>query len=127
MYTFVGDQNAVVEGALSAAKVAFKLIDMTKHKGTHIHMLVTTSFFISSLLLLEGEHPRMGALDVCPFIPVSGVSMEECVQCSNEFGSRLAATIDVPVFLYEYSAKQEYRKTLPQIRSGEYEGLKDKV
>jgi glutamate formiminotransferase/formiminotetrahydrofolate cyclodeaminase len=67
VYTFVGTPEAVVEGALAAAKKAFELIDMTSHKG---------------------EHPRMGALDVCPFIPVSNVSVEECVEVAKKFGKR---------------------------------------
>ena len=69
----------------------------------------------------------MGALDVCPFIPVSGASMDDCVQCSKEFGSRLAKELNVPIYLYERSSEQEHRKMLQQIRAGEYEGLKEKV
>ena len=70
----------------------------------------------------------MGALDVCPFVPVSGVTMDDCVKCSNVFGSRLSEELGVPVYLYECSCiKGEYRRTLPDIRAGEYEGLKDKV
>lgn len=106
VYTFVGSPEAVVEAALNSARVARKLIDMTKHKG---------------------EHPRMGAMDVCPFIPVSNVTMEECVQCAKEFGRRLAEELDVPVYLYEYASERDYRKTLPQIRAGEYEGLAEKI
>lgn len=106
VYTFVGSPEAVVEAALNSARVARKLIDMTKHTG---------------------EHPRMGAMDVCPFIPVSNVTMEECVQCAKEFGRRLAEELDVPVYLYEYASERDYRKTLPQIRAGEYEGLAEKI
>ncbi|CAL4066962.1 unnamed protein product, partial [Meganyctiphanes norvegica] len=106
VYTFVGSPDAVVEGALNAAKAAYNLIDMTKHKG---------------------EHPRMGALDVCPFIPVRGVTVEECVQISKIFGRRLAEEVGVPVFLYGAASTQEYRKTMPQIRAGEYEGMKEKL
>ena len=69
----------------------------------------------------------MGALDVCPFIPVANASMEDCVECSKEFGQSLSETLHVPVYLYEYSSCTEHRKSLPQIRAGEYEGLKDKV
>lgn len=69
----------------------------------------------------------MGAMDVCPFIPVRGVSEEECIKCSKDFGSMLSQSLQVPVFLYEDSAVKEYRRSLAQIRSGEYEGLKDKV
>ncbi|MGB9771124.1 MAG: glutamate formimidoyltransferase [Candidatus Kapaibacteriota bacterium] len=106
VYTFVGEPKAVVEGALNAAKVARKLIDMRKHKG---------------------EHPRIGALDVCPFVPVANVTMEECIECSKEFGRRLSEEIGVPVYLYEYAQPLEYRKKLPQIREGEYEGLAEKI
>ena len=77
--------------------------------------------------LITGQHPRMGALDVCPFIPVAGASMTDCVQCSKEFGSKLAKELNVPIYLYEYSTEQKHRKMLQQIRSGEYEGLKEKV
>ncbi|XP_003387546.1 PREDICTED: formimidoyltransferase-cyclodeaminase-like [Amphimedon queenslandica] len=107
VYTFVGDPVSIVEGAVNAAKVAHSLIDMRKHKG---------------------NHPRMGALDVCPFIPVSDVTMEDCINCSNEFGSRLSKELNVPLYLYEYSCTGgDHRRTLPQIRAGEYEGLKDKI
>lgn len=106
VYTFVGSPEAVLEGALAAARVAYKLIDMRNHKG---------------------EHPRMGALDVCPFIPVSDVTMEECVAISEEFGRRASAELGIPIFLYENSAKSDYRRKLSDIRSGEYEGLPHKL
>lgn len=106
VYTFVGSPEAVVDAAVNAARVAWKLIDMSKQKG---------------------EHPRMGALDVCPFIPVRGVSIEECVECSKLFGQRLSAELGVPVYLYGDSAQLSHRKTLPQIRAGEYEALQDKL
>ncbi|KAF2356966.1 Formiminotransferase catalytic domain [Trinorchestia longiramus] len=107
VYTFVGGPSAVVAAALAAARTAHALIDMTKHKGSH---------------------PRMGALDVCPFIPVSGVTVEECVAVAKEFGSRLAEEFHVPVFLYGDAAeKGAHRTTMPQIRAGEYEGLKNKL
>uniref|UniRef100_A0A8D0HTX8 Formimidoyltransferase-cyclodeaminase n=1 Tax=Sphenodon punctatus TaxID=8508 RepID=A0A8D0HTX8_SPHPU len=106
VYTFVGTPDDVVEGALSAARVAFQLIDMSRHKG---------------------EHPRMGALDVCPFIPVRNVTMEECVHCANVFGQRLAAELHVPVYLYGEAAQKESRKSLPAIRAGEYEALTEKL
>ncbi len=106
VYTFVGEPQAVLEGALNAAKIARKLINMQHHTG---------------------EHPRMGALDVCPFIPVSNITMEECVELSKEFGERLSLEIGVPVYLYEYASAKDYRKRLPDIRAGEYEGLKDKI
>ena len=70
----------------------------------------------------------MGALDVCPFIPVQGVSVEDCIQCAKEFGTKLAQELGVPVYLYGLAAeKGDYRRTMPQIRAGEYEGLADKV
>lgn len=102
VYTFVGDPEAVVEGALAAAKVARDLIDMRHH---------------------QGEHPRFGAMDVCPFIPVAGVTMEECVQLAENFASRCADELGVPFYLYEESAKQDYRRKLPDLRQGEYESL----
>lgn len=106
VYTFVGDPEAIVEGALAAARTAKKLIDMSKQTG---------------------EHPRMGAMDVCPFVPVANVSMEECVEVSKIFAKRAAEELNVPFYLYEHSQEQEYRKKLPQIRQGEYEGLADKI
>ena len=69
----------------------------------------------------------MGALDVCPFIPVSDITVEECVEVSKAFGKRLAEELNIPVFLYGEASTRDYRKTMPQIRSGEYENLKDKV
>ncbi|XP_035937539.1 formimidoyltransferase-cyclodeaminase isoform X3 [Halichoerus grypus] len=106
VYTFVGQPKDVVEGALNAARVAFQLIDMRQHKG---------------------EHPRMGALDVCPFIPVRGVSMDECVLCAQAFGQRLAEGLGVPVYLYGEAARTASRRTLPAIRAGEYEALPEKL
>lgn len=106
VYTFVGDPDSVVEGALAAARVARKLIDMKKQKG---------------------EHPRMGALDVCPFVPVANVTMEECVECAKEFGQRAAEELGIPLYLYEEAATKDYRKKLPQIRKGEYEAFKTKI
>ncbi|XP_009581929.1 PREDICTED: formimidoyltransferase-cyclodeaminase [Fulmarus glacialis] len=106
VYTFVGSPEAIVEGALSAARVAGQLIDMSRHMG---------------------EHPRMGALDVCPFVPVMNVSMEECVTCAHVFGQRLAAELGVPVYLYGEAAREESRKALPAIRAGEYEALPEKL
>ena len=85
----------------------------------------------SGFLLFSGEHPRLGALDICPFIPVSNVTMEECAELSRRFGRRLATELGVPVYLYEHSVAagdlHDYRRTLPQIREGEYEGLQKKV
>lgn len=106
VFTFVGCPSSVVEAALNAAKAAFSRIDMRAHKG---------------------EHPRMGALDVCPFIPISNVTEEECVRVAKTFGTRLAEELGVPVFLYGAASTQDYRKTMPQIRAGEYEGLQEKL
>ncbi|XP_053420658.1 formimidoyltransferase-cyclodeaminase isoform X2 [Nycticebus coucang] len=106
VYTFVGPPDCVVEGALSAARVASRLIDMSRHRG---------------------EHPRMGTLDVCPFIPVRGVSMDECVLCAQAFGQRLAEELNVPVYLYGEAARTAGRRTLPAIRAGEYEALPEKL
>ncbi|KAG8432535.1 hypothetical protein GDO86_016972 [Hymenochirus boettgeri] len=106
VFTFVGSPEAVVQGALNAARVAFKLIDMSKHKG---------------------EHPRMGALDVCPFIPVRNVTMEECVACANQFADKLAKELHVPVYLYGEAAHKENRISLPAVRAGEYEALPTKL
>ena len=94
VFTFVGGPESIVEGALNAAKAAFPLIDMKQH---------------------QGEHPRMGALDVCPFIPVQDVSVEECVQLAKQFGRRLAQELGVPVYLYGAASEKDYRKTMPQV------------
>lgn len=106
VYTFVGSPEAVLEGALNSAGVARQKIDMRTHKG---------------------EHHRMGAMDVCPFIPVASVTMQECVDISKEFGRRAAKELGIPVYLYEESANREYRKKLVQIRQGQYEGIKDRI
>jgi len=106
VYTFVADPDHIVEGALAAARVAREKIDMRRH---------------------QGEHHRMGALDVCPFIPVAGVTMDECVQISKLFGKRMAEELDIPVYLYENSASLDYRKKLPQIREGQYEGVAQRI
>jgi len=106
VYTFVGSPEAVLEGALAAARVARERIDMRTHKG---------------------EHPRFGAMDVCPFIPVVGVTMEECVAIARDFGRRAAEELQVPFFLYEEAAEHDYRRKLPDVREGEYEGLPAKL
>jgi glutamate formiminotransferase/formiminotetrahydrofolate cyclodeaminase len=106
VYTFVGTPEAVVEGALAAARVAHEKIDMRKHTGAH---------------------PRMGALDVCPFVPVAGVTMDECVECARTFGRRAAEELGIPVYLYEAASQQAHRKSLKQIRTGEYEGIAERI
>lgn len=104
--TFVGEPNAVKEAAFQSMKTASQLIDMTKHKG---------------------EHPRMGATDVVPFIPVSGATMDDCVRLANDFGKRAAEELHVPIYLYEEAARIPERKNLSVIRKGEYEGLAEKL
>jgi glutamate formiminotransferase/formiminotetrahydrofolate cyclodeaminase len=106
VYTFVGSPEAVVEGALGAARAAKELIDMRQHSG---------------------EHPRMGAMDVCPFVPVAGVTMDDCVECAKSFGRRAGEELGLPIFLYEEAATQSHRKSLRQIRAGEYEGLAERI
>ena len=106
VYTFVGDPDSVVEGALAAARVAVELIDMRKQSG---------------------GHPRFGAMDVCPFIPVAGVSMAECVAISKRFAERAAKELNVPFYLYEEAAEKAYRSKLPDLRAGEYEGLPERL
>jgi glutamate formiminotransferase/formiminotetrahydrofolate cyclodeaminase len=104
--TFVGDPASAVEAAFRAIKKAAELIDMRKHKGAH---------------------PRMGATDVCPFIPVSDVSWEEAIACANELGRRVGEELKIPVYLYEKAAKEKARSNLSIIRDGEYEGFSNKI
>ncbi len=104
--TFVGNPEDIADAALAAARVAAELIDMTTHKG---------------------EHPRLGAIDVVPFVPVSGVTMVDCVAVAKTFGERLAAELGIPAFLYEYAASSPARANLANIRKGEYEGLAAKL
>lgn len=106
VYTFVGEPETVVQGALNSARVARDLIDMRNH---------------------HGAHPRIGALDVCPFIPVANVTMEECVQMARDFGRRAAEELGVPVFMYEQAARHDYRRKLQDVRQGEYEGLAQRL
>ncbi len=104
--TFIGSPDGVKEAAFRAIKKASELIDMRHHKG---------------------EHARMGATDVCPFVPVSGVTMEDCVQIAREVGERVANELSIPVYLYEEAATRPERKSLADIRKGEYEGLPEKL
>ena len=104
--TFVGDEDEVVEAAYRAIAKAAELIDMNKHKG---------------------EHPRFGATDVCPFIPIANATMEDCIACAKTLGERVGKTLNIPVYLYEYAASAPHRKNLANVRAGEYEGIKDKV
>jgi glutamate formiminotransferase/formiminotetrahydrofolate cyclodeaminase len=106
VYTFVGAPEPVAEAAVGAARTAATLIDMSKH---------------------HGEHPRLGALDVCPFVPVSGVTMDECVRLAREVGGRLGEELKLPIYFYEYAATREERRSLADTRAGEYEGLERKL
>jgi glutamate formiminotransferase len=105
VFTFAGEPHAVMEAAFQAIKVAAGMIDMRFQKGTH---------------------PRLGSTDVCPLVPLANISMEEAVRYSKQLAERVASELDIPVYLYEYSATQMHRKTLPQIRKGQYESLKDR-
>ncbi|MCF8431260.1 MAG: glutamate formimidoyltransferase, partial [Melioribacteraceae bacterium] len=104
--TFIGSPTAVKEAAFQAIKKASELIDMSKHKGSH---------------------PRMGATDVCPFVPVNGVTIDECVELSKEVAKRVGDELAIPIFLYEKSAQKPERENLAVIRKGEYEALPEKL
>jgi glutamate formiminotransferase/formiminotetrahydrofolate cyclodeaminase len=104
--TFVGGPEAVVEAAFRGIQKAAELIDMRKHKGAH---------------------PRMGATDVCPFVPVSDVSWEEAIACAKQLGKRVAEELNIPVYLYEKAARDPSRSNLSVIRAGEYEGFFEKI
>jgi len=104
--TFVGAPDAVVDGAFELVKKAASLIDMRSH---------------------QGAHPRMGAVDVCPFVPVAGVSMDECVELAHRLGKRVGEELGLPVYLYEFAATRPERRSLADIRQGEYEALAEKL
>src|SRR5438270_1498027 len=104
--TFVGSPEALVESAFRGIQKAAELIDMRKHKGAH---------------------PRMGATDVCPFIPISNVNWKEAITCAKELGKRVGDELKIPVYLYEKAAKEPSRANLATIREGEYEGFFDKI
>src|SRR6266704_3878219 len=104
--TFVGNPEAAVEAAFRGIKKAAELIDMRKHKGAH---------------------PRMGATDVCPFVPIDNVSWEEAIACANKLGKRVGEELNIPVYLYEKAAKAPSRSNLSVIRAGEYEGFFEKI
>lgn len=104
--TFVGEPAAVAEAAFQAIKKAGEVIDMRQHTG---------------------EHPRMGATDVCPLIPIANISMEETAEWARKLGERVGAELDIPVYLYESAASRPERKNLADIRAGEYEGLPEKL
>lgn len=104
--TFIGTLAVVKAAALAAARRAVELIDMNAHRG---------------------EHPRMGAVDVIPLVPISGVSMDECVAAAKDLGRRLWETLRLPVYFYAEAASRPERRRLPDIRKGEYEGLAQKM
>ena len=104
--SFVGEPGPVKQATLAAGGKAVELIDLTHHKG---------------------EHPRMGAVDVVPFVPLSGTMMEDCIALARDFGKEFADRFRVPVFLYEEAALIPERRNLPDVRSGEFEGLRDKI
>jgi glutamate formiminotransferase/formiminotetrahydrofolate cyclodeaminase len=104
--TFIGEPNAAVEAAFAATQTACQLIDMSTHKG---------------------EHPRIGATDVVPFVPVTGLTMQDCVKLAHLFGKRVGEELGLPVYLYEEAATRPERKNLSEIRKGEYEGLEEKL
>ena len=104
--TFIGNPIAVEEAAFCAIRKAAELIDMSKHKGSH---------------------PRMGATDVCPFVPVSGISTDECVALSKNVARRVGEELGIPVYLYEKSAQKPERQNLAIVRQGEYEGLESRL
>ena len=104
--TFVGEPEAVKKAAFDCCAKAAKLIDMEKQKG---------------------GHPRIGATDVIPFIPVAEVTMEECVALAHELGKEIAEKLCIPVYFYEAAAKRSHMKALPDVRKGEYEGLKESI
>jgi glutamate formiminotransferase/formiminotetrahydrofolate cyclodeaminase len=104
--TFIGEPAAVVEAAFQATATASRVIDMTDHTG---------------------GHPRIGATDVVPFVPVAGVTMAECVRMAHEYGRRVGQKLGIPVYLYEEAATRPERRNLATIRKGEYEGLAAKL
>ena len=104
--TLVGTPEDVIEAAFQAIKTAAERIDMRQHSGAH---------------------PRMGATDVCPLIPIEGVEVAECVRFAEQLGERVGRELDIPVFLYEHAARCEQRRNLATIRAGEYEGLARKL
>jgi len=103
VFTFVAPPAAAVDAAFAAMRVAAARIDLTKHSG---------------------EHPRMGATDVVPFVPVSGITMEDCVALARQLGERVGKELEIPVFLYARAASRSDRVLLPDVRKGEFEGMR---
>ena len=106
VFTMVGEPDNVVEAAFQAIKKASQIIDMSKHKGAHA---------------------RMGATDVCPFVPVANMTMDDCVKLAHKLGKRVGEELDIPVYLYEYAASKPEWKNLAEVRKGEYEALPQKM
>lgn len=106
VFTLIGDPVNIEEAAFLLCKKASEIIDMRYH---------------------QGEHPRMGATDVIPFVPLKDVTMAECVSISQHLGKRIAEELDIPVFLYEESAENSQRRNLAEIRKGEFEGMTEKI
>lgn len=106
VFTFAGDPEAALEAAFRAIKRGAELIDMRRHKG---------------------EHARQGACDVCPFVPVAGVTMEDCIELARRLGKRVGEELAIPVYLYAHAAARPERRRLPDIRIGEYEALPEKL
>jgi glutamate formiminotransferase/formiminotetrahydrofolate cyclodeaminase len=104
--TFVGEPDAVLDAAVAAGKKSAELIDMSKHSG---------------------EHPRFGAMDVCPLVPIAGLSMEETAEYARELGQRLGEEAGLTIYLYENAARRPERQNLANVRRGEYEGLKERL
>jgi len=104
--TFVGSPDHVIDGAFELIKKASELIDMSIHKGAHA---------------------RMGATDVCPLIPIKNITVKECIKYSKILAKKVAGELEIPTYLYEYSARSKSRKNLANIRKGEYEGMFDKI
>ena len=104
--TFIGEPEPVKEAAFRAVQKAADVIDMSKHKG---------------------EHSRFGATDVCPFVPVSGATMEDCAEIARQVGQRIGEELGIPVYLYEHAASKPERQNLAKVRAGEYEGLPKKL
>jgi len=104
--TVIGEATIVLEKMVESAKIATKLIDLTKHSG---------------------EHPRMGAVDVIPILPIQNITEEECIELSKDLGKRINEATNVPIFLYSKSATRPHTENLPDIREGEFEGLKEKM
>ena len=104
--TFVGTPDEVLEAAFRAVRKASELIDMSKHSGAH---------------------PRFGATDVCPLVPVSGLTMDDAVEYARKLAQRIGGELEIPIYCYEHAAYEEKRRNLAEVRSGEYEGLKDKL